>query len=227
MTHPLRSVSVVARIWDKPTAVRFDNLDSSTTGLRLGCFPVGLSHVFVAITLRRDVARPNDSSTSIGFGRSEDLGKIIKHSRRAILRIAESVEPLWSRLIGRIEAWCLPASFSQPAAKRRSWDVTKTEPLQVWKHDESVSGAAFTGDEARVLSWSDDGAVKLWDVKLGDQDLTPAERILGLEVRSASRPGVSGQLTKLSFAEWTALVRSDEYAAMQKRKSSNGPGTSK
>ena len=48
-------------------------------------------------------------------------GEIIKHSRRAILRIAESAEPLWSRLIGRIEAWCLPESFSQPAAKRRRW----------------------------------------------------------------------------------------------------------
>ena len=48
-------------------------------------------------------------------------GEIIKHSRRAILRIAESAEPLWSRLITRIEAWCLPESFSQPTAKRRSW----------------------------------------------------------------------------------------------------------
>lgn len=94
-------------------------------------------------------------------------------------------------------------------------------------HDDAVTGAVFTGDEARVLSWSRDGAVKLWDVALNDEDLTPAERILDLEVRSATRLGVSGQLTKLSSAEWTALVRSDEYAAMQKKKSSNGPGPSK
>jgi hypothetical protein len=48
-------------------------------------------------------------------------GEIIKHSRRAILRIAESAEPLWSRLISRIERWELPEHFSQPAAKRRAW----------------------------------------------------------------------------------------------------------
>jgi hypothetical protein len=48
-------------------------------------------------------------------------GEIIKHSRRAILRIAESAEPLWSRLIGRIKAWRLPESFVQPTAKRRKW----------------------------------------------------------------------------------------------------------
>lgn len=48
-------------------------------------------------------------------------GEIIKHSRRAMLRIAESAEPLWSRLISRIEAWRLPERFSQPTAKRRAW----------------------------------------------------------------------------------------------------------
>jgi len=32
-------------------------------------------------------------------------GRMVKHSRRLVLRIAESAEPLWSRLIGRIEGW--------------------------------------------------------------------------------------------------------------------------
>ena len=32
-------------------------------------------------------------------------GRMVKHSRRLVLRIAESAEPLWSRLISRIEDW--------------------------------------------------------------------------------------------------------------------------
>ncbi len=35
-------------------------------------------------------------------------GEMVKHSRRLILRIAESAEPLWSRLIGRLESWQTP-----------------------------------------------------------------------------------------------------------------------
>jgi hypothetical protein len=48
-------------------------------------------------------------------------GEIIKHSRRAMLRIAESARPLWSRLIERIESWQLPSDFSRPIARRRAW----------------------------------------------------------------------------------------------------------
>ena len=32
-------------------------------------------------------------------------GRMVKHSRRLVLRIAQSAEPLWSRLIERIEGW--------------------------------------------------------------------------------------------------------------------------
>ncbi len=48
-------------------------------------------------------------------------GEIIKHSRRAMLRIAESAQPLWSGLIERLESWQLPECFSQPTARRRAW----------------------------------------------------------------------------------------------------------
>lgn len=41
-------------------------------------------------------------------------GEIIKHSRRLILRIAESAEPLWSRLTKRIESWLSQATPSKP-----------------------------------------------------------------------------------------------------------------
>jgi hypothetical protein len=32
-------------------------------------------------------------------------GRMVKHSRRLILRIAESAEPLWSMLTERLEGW--------------------------------------------------------------------------------------------------------------------------
>ncbi|MGB7324447.1 MAG: hypothetical protein WBD31_06215 [Rubripirellula sp.] len=32
-------------------------------------------------------------------------GRMVKHSRRRVLRIAQSAEPLWSRLIERAEGW--------------------------------------------------------------------------------------------------------------------------
>jgi len=48
-------------------------------------------------------------------------GEIIKHSRRAMLRIAESAEPLWSRLISRIRQWRLPEEFSRPMPRPRQW----------------------------------------------------------------------------------------------------------
>ncbi len=39
-------------------------------------------------------------------------GQWIRHSRRLVLRIAESAEPLWSALANRIAAWSLPDSAS-------------------------------------------------------------------------------------------------------------------
>ncbi len=33
-----------------------------------------------------------------------------------------------------------------------------------WIHDDSVYGAQFSRDESRVLTWSDDGTARLWDV---------------------------------------------------------------
>ncbi|QDT07180.1 Transposase DDE domain protein [Rubripirellula lacrimiformis] len=42
-------------------------------------------------------------------------GRMVKHSRRLVLRIAQSAEPLRSRLIGRIEGWQVVAPKASPA----------------------------------------------------------------------------------------------------------------
>ena len=46
--------------------------------------------------------------------------------------------------------------------------------------------------------------------------LTPAERILELEVRSAMTLDANLKLRTLSFAEWQAKVQSPEYRAIEK-----------
>ncbi|MBN1512357.1 MAG: TIR domain-containing protein [Phycisphaerae bacterium] len=94
------------------------------------------------------------------------------------------------------------------------WDVTKADPLQVWKHAGPVSGAVFTRDESHVLSWTADGVLTLWEVALQHTSLAPQERMLELEVRSATRLDSAGQLVSLSMEEWLVKVRSPEYASL-------------
>lgn len=44
--------------------------------------------------------------------------EIIKHSRRLMIRIAESAEPLWSRFVTRLEQWSLPSSHAVDLPRR-------------------------------------------------------------------------------------------------------------
>ena len=45
--------------------------------------------------------------------------RIVKHSRRLIVRVALSVQDFWQRLSKRIQRWRLPASLPQPKGPRR------------------------------------------------------------------------------------------------------------
>ncbi len=47
--------------------------------------------------------------------------------------------------------------------------------------------------------------------------LTPAERILELEVRSAMTLDANLKLRTLSFAEWQAKLKSPEYRAIEQK----------
>lgn len=48
-------------------------------------------------------------------------------------------------------------------------------------------------------------------------DVAPAERILELEVRSATTLDANLKLRTLSFAEWQAKVQSPEYRAIEQK----------
>jgi len=84
----------------------------------------------------------------------------------------------------RVLTW----SFSQTV---KMWDTVQDEPLMTFKHDRPVTGARFSYDESRVLVWGggdyrNGGAVSLWHIKDPMTQFTPSERILELEVRSAT-----------------------------------------
>jgi WD40 repeat protein len=38
------------------------------------------------------------------------------------------------------------------------------ETIPALRHGHAVLGAAFNGDESRILTWSDDGTARLWDI---------------------------------------------------------------
>jgi WD40 repeat protein len=40
-------------------------------------------------------------------------------------------------------------------------------------HDKDVKGARFNRSENRILSWGEDGAVRLWDAQTGTEAITP------------------------------------------------------
>jgi len=99
----------------------------------------------------------------------------------------------------------------------RLWEVSKAESLQTFKHDGYVIGAQFSRDEARVLTWSQDKTARLWDSTDPLAALTPAERILELEVRSGATLNEQLNLRTLKFDEWQTKVKSTEYRTIQEK----------
>ena len=90
--------------------------------------------------------------------------------------------------------------------------MAKPEPLQTFKHDRHVNGAQFSRDESRVLTWSSDKTVRLWDTTDPLAGLTPSERIRELEVRSGTTLDEAQNLRLLKFDEWQVRVKSPKPA---------------
>jgi WD40 repeat protein len=100
------------------------------------------------------------------------------------------------------------------------YDVTKHEPLLTFRHDryEEFYNAQFNHDESRLLTWREnDNSVRLWDLTDPLAVLTPAERILELEVRSATTLDEQLNLRTLSFAEWQGKAKSPAYRAIEQK----------
>ena len=138
---------------------------------------------------------------------------------RSCMRTLAHDGPVRGYAFSRDESRVLTWSDDKTA---RLWDVTKPEPIQTFKHDDSVRGAQFSRDESRVLTWSGKFVNSIDEVRLWSSGdplamLTPAERILELEVRSAMTLDANLKLRTLSFAEWQAKVQSPEYRAIEQK----------
>lgn len=81
------------------------------------------------------------------------------------------------------------------------WDASRKLPLAVFNHDGPVTGALTNRDDTRMLTWSS-GSAKWWDISLHDEHLTPDERILEFEVRSATQLNAAGEIVPLGSKEW-------------------------
>ncbi len=92
----------------------------------------------------------------------------------------------------------------------KMWPLDRSESIKEWKHTTPVDSAQFTQDDARILTWSKKGrAVQSWDAALKDEGLTPKQRILELQVRSAMQLTKAGELVPLSIDEWRKKM--DKY----------------
>ncbi|MBS0264527.1 MAG: hypothetical protein JSS02_21515 [Planctomycetes bacterium] len=49
-------------------------------------------------------------------------GRVVKHSRRLVLYVAQAAAPFWQQLVDCLSRWKLPARFPQPqGARLRDW----------------------------------------------------------------------------------------------------------
>ena len=103
-----------------------------------------------------------------------------------------SVNRSWSKLL----IWSLNGTA-------HLWDIDHEEPLLEFSHGGKVSGAAFSDDESRIVTWgtSPSGTVKLWTIPATDKRVV-ADAVLKTEIRCASAVSELGAVRRLSLSEW-------------------------
>jgi WD40 repeat protein len=136
-----------------------------------------------------------------------------RYERRPPLQTFRHGESVSSAKFSRDESRILTQGGGDHTAKL--WDVTRAEPLRVFQHDEWIWGAVFSADESDVLTWSKDQTVKLWDIALPDDGLTPDDRILEFEIRSSTLLDESGEVRALGLGEW--LKKKSEFDRVRAR----------
>jgi hypothetical protein len=181
-----------------------------------------------AVLARDDSNMPPVKASHLFLRSADALGRIPKPSladRQAILRNGNAAAFLDRPLIrswvhdGSIRGCQFSCDESRVLTwsddKVWLWDMTKPEAILILSHN-SLKGAKFSQDETRVLTWSDD-KVWLWDVTDPLAVLSPAERVLELEVRSSTTLDEQLNLRTLSFAEWQAKAKSPAYREIEKK----------
>ena len=118
------------------------------------------------------------------------------------------------------------ASFNKDSSLTLSWgiywdwlisikelELVEADSIIIWnakdgvpaadfmKHDGDVNGALFNHDETRILSWSDDKTVRLWNIA-ADYDFPNEHLPLLVNVMTVTQMDDYGYVTALNKAEW-------------------------
>jgi WD40 repeat protein len=145
------------------------------------------------------------------FGGVSTLHLWNRHQRQSIqtwLHNREIGGAIFNRDVSHVLSWEVNADSLMEEGKGsgpcdiRLWDVTQQHTIQTWNHDNNVNGATFSRDESRILSWSDDGTVRLWDSSV-DASIPYSELRLEYEVRTATTMDTAGRLRVMAFNEWS------------------------
>jgi hypothetical protein len=74
------------------------------------------------------------------------------------------------------------------------------------RHERSVSGAVFSEDESRILTWSEDGTARVRRLRWFDG--WPSEHVaLHVEVRTGTRLNDVGEVEVIPPDEWREMKR--------------------
>ena len=87
---------------------------------------------------------------------------------------------------------------------------------RTFPHDSDVRGALFSGDESRVLTWSEDGTARLWAISTFD-NRSVEQFVLETEVRNAAEIADNGSFRLLSFDQWMQKRRELEASTLEVR----------
>jgi WD40 repeat protein len=88
--------------------------------------------------------------------------------------------------------------------------LNEVESAEIFNH----TGATFTQDERRILSWGDDGTVRLWDIQ-GDFDFPRDHIRLLVEVVTGTVMNDVGNVSALHPEEWTKRKKQYQKVAEQ------------
>ena len=92
--------------------------------------------------------------------------------------------------------------------ERRGWAPAQNEPIQIFNHKQPISGAVFSDDESRILTWSKDGTARIGSFRFGGH--SRASPFPQVRIQFASRLNTrQGSASFESFGRRSGSARSD------------------
>jgi len=87
----------------------------------------------------------------------------------------------------------------------RLWDDHTGQPLtKALQFGKPLVSASLSRDGSRILTWSEDGSVKMWSLDIPKRQTTP---VLQQEVRTGTRLNNQGEVNVMYKADWNEQER--------------------